>query len=448
RACAPPRPGARAAHGPRGRRASTAAAGRRGFAAARDEALEALRGSPVAAIPPEAPDPGFARALARLREAFADDLHLVVHVLRRGDDAQRLAHHAALARDARVRLLATNDVHFHVPGRRALQDVATCIREGLSIDEAGRRLFAHGERHLKAPAEMARLFARHPDAIAAGLDIVARCRFSLDELRYDYPDEPVPPGATAQSHLEALAWEGARGHWPAGIPAKVRTQIAHELALVAQLGYAPYFLTVHDIVAFARARGILCQGRGSAANSAVCYALGITAVDPEHSDLLFERFVSAARDEPPDIDVDFEHERREEVIQYIYARYGRERAGLAATVIRYRPRSAIRDVGKALGLSRDVVARLADTVWGRGGEALDDAQVRAAGIDPQAPRVALALRLARELVGLPRHLSQHVGGFVIARGRLDEIVPVVDAAMEGRTVIEWDKDDLDALGIL
>jgi len=423
-------------------------AGRRGFEASLDEALAALRGSPVAVMPPEAPDAGFARALAQLREAFADDLHLVVHALRRGDDAQRLAHHAALARDARVRLLATNDVHFHVPGRRALQDVLACIREGVPLDAAGRRLFAHGERHLKAPAEMARLFARHPDAIAAGLDIVARCSFSLDELRYDYPDEPVPPGATAQSHLEALAWEGARGRWPAGIPAKVRGQIAHELALVAQLGYAPYFLTVHDIVAFARARGILCQGRGSAANSAVCYALGITAVDPEHSDLLFERFVSAARDEPPDIDVDFEHERREEVIQYIYARYGRERAGLAATVIRYRPRSAIRDVGKALGLSRDVVARLADTVWGRGGEALDDAQVRAAGIDPGAPRVALALRLARELVGLPRHLSQHVGGFVIARGRLDEIVPVVDAAMEGRTVIEWDKDDLDALGIL
>ncbi|MFZ9450188.1 MAG: error-prone DNA polymerase, partial [Alphaproteobacteria bacterium] len=423
-------------------------AGRAGFEASLDEALEALRGSPVAAMPPEAPDPGFARMLARLREAFADDLHLGVHALRRGDDAQRLAHHAALARAARVRLLATNDVHFHVPERRALQDVLACIRAGVQLDAAGRRLFAHGERHLKAPAEMARLFARHPDAIAAGLDIVARCRFSLDELRYDYPDEPVPPGATAQSHLEALAWEGARRRWPAGIPGKVQGQIAHELALVAQLGYAPYFLTVHDIVAFARARGILCQGRGSAANSAVCYAIGITAVDPEHSDLLFERFVSAARDEPPDIDVDFEHERREEVIQYIYARYGRERAGLAATLIRSRPRSAIRDGGKALGLSRDVGARLADTVWGRGGEALDEAQVRAAGIDPQAPRVALALRLARELVGLPRHLSQHVGGFVIARGRLDEIVPVVDAAMEGRTVIEWDKDDLDALGIL
>ena len=423
-------------------------AGHRGFEATLDEAIAALRGSPVAAIPPEAPDPGFARMLARLREALADDLHLVVHALRRGDDAQRLAHHAALARDARIRLLATNDVHFHAPERRALQDVATCIREGLSLDEAGRRLFAHGERHLKAPAEMARLFARHPDAIAAGLDIVARCRFSLDELRYDYPDEPVPPGATAQSHLEALAWEGARRRWPAGIPEKVRGQIAHELALVAKLGYAPYFLTVHDIVAFARARGILCQGRGSAANSAVCYAIGITAVDPEHSDMLFERFVSAARDEPPDIDVDFEHERREEVIQYIYARYGRERAGLAATLIRYRPRSAIRDVGKALGLSLDVVGRLAGTTWGRGGEALGDAQAREAGIDPDAPRVALALRLARELVGFPRHLSQHVGGFVIARGRLDEVVPVVDAAMEGRTVIEWDKDDLDALGIL
>jgi error-prone DNA polymerase len=232
------------------------------------------------------------------------------------------------------------------------------------------------------------------------------------------------------------------------VPVKVRDQIVHELALIDQLGYAPYFLTVHDIVAFARARGILCQGRGSAANSAVCFVLGITAVDPAPSDLLFERFVSAARDEPPDIDVDFEHERREEVIQYIYDRYGRARAGLAATVIRYRPKSAIRDVGKVLGLSLDLVGKLADVVWGRGRDGLEERHVREAGIDPESPRIALALRLARELIGFPRHLSQHVGGFVIARDRLDELVPVVDAAMPGRTVIEWDKDDLDALGIL
>ena len=423
-------------------------AGARGFQLALDEACAGLAGSVVAMIAPAAPDAATPRHLARLREAFGRDLHLAVQVLQRGDDAQRLAHHAALARAAGIKLLATNDVHHHDPARRPLQDVLTCIRAGRRIDEAGHLLFAHGERHLKPPAEMRRLFARHPEAIDAGLAIAERCRFALDELRYDYPEEPVPAGATAQSHLADLAWRGAALHWPGGVPDKVRAQIRHELALIEQLGYAPYFLTVHDIVAFARSRGILCQGRGSAANSAVCFALGITAVDPEHGDLLFERFVSAARDEPPDIDVDFEHARREEVIQYIYARYGRTRAGLAATVIRYRPKSAIRDVGKALGLSLDLVGKLADTVWGWGRDGLQDEHVRAAGIDPDSPRVALALRLARELVGFPRHLSQHVGGFVIARGRLDELVPVVDAAMAGRTVIEWDKDDLDALGIL
>jgi error-prone DNA polymerase len=423
-------------------------AGARGFQLALDEACAGLAGSVVAMIAPAAPDAATPRHLARLREAFGRDLNLAVQVLQRGDDAQRLAHHAALARAAGIQLLATNDVHHHDPARRPLQDVLTCIRAGRRIDEAGHLLFAHGERHLKPPAEMRRLFARHPEAIDAGLAIAERCRFALDELRYDYPEEPVPAGATAQSHLADLAWRGAALHWPGGVPDKVRAQIRHELALIEQLGYAPYFLTVHDIVAFARSRGILCQGRGSAANSAVCFALGITAVDPEHGDLLFERFVSAARDEPPDIDVDFEHARREEVIQYIYARYGRTRAGLAATVIRYRPKSAIRDVGKALGLSLDLVGKLADTVWGWGRDGLQAEHVRAAGIDPDSPRVELALRLARELVGFPRHLSQHVGGFVIARDRLDELVPVVDAAMEGRTVIEWDKDDLDALGIL
>ena len=423
-------------------------AGPRGLRLDLADACTGLAGSIVAMVAPSAPDPGMTRHLARLREAFGRDLYLAVQVLQRGDDAQRLACHAALARQARIGLLATNDVHYHCPARRPLQDVLTCIRTGSRIDEAGPLLFAHGERHLKSPAEMRRLFARHPEAIEAGLEIAGRCRFALDDLRYDYPEEPVPAGATAQSHLADLAWRGATQHWPGGVPDKVHAQIVHELDLIGQLGYAPYFLTVHDIVAFARSRGILCQGRGSAANSAVCFALGITAVDPEHADLLFERFVSAARDEPPDIDVDFEHARREEVIQYIYARYGRTRAGLAATVIRYRPKSAIRDVGKALGLSLDLVGKLADTVWGWGRDGLQDEHIRAAGVDPDSPRVALALRLARELVGFPRHLSQHVGGFVIARERLDEIVPVVDAAMEGRTVIEWDKDDLDALGIL
>jgi error-prone DNA polymerase len=422
--------------------------GPRGWRLALGDACDALAGSDLAMIAPDAPDPALRAALARLREAFGDPIHLAVQNLQRGDDAQRLAHHAAIANATRAILLATNDAQYHVSDRRRLHDVLACIRSGFRIDEAGWRLHAHGERHLKPPTEMARLFARYPGAITAGLEIVERCRFDLDMLRYDYPDEAVPLGETTQSYLAALTWAGAARRWPEGMPDRIRAQIAHELALIDQLGYAPYFLTVHDIVAFARSRGILCQGRGSAANSAVCFVLGITAVDPTQSDLLFERFVSAARDEPPDIDVDFEHERREEVIQHIYARYGRERAGLAATVIRYRPKSAIRDVGKALGLSADLVARLASTVWGWGRDGLDTAQIRAAGIDPESPRVALALELASALIGFPRHLSQHVGGFVIARTRLDALVPVVDAAMPGRTVIEWDKDDLDALRIL
>ncbi len=412
------------------------------------DALAALAGSSVAVVAPDLPDPTLASTLARLREIVGDDLHLAVHHLYRGDDAQRLAHFVAVARKSRVKLLATNDVHHHVPARRPLQDVLVCIREKCTLDAAGYRLFAHGERHLKPPAEMARLFARYPEAIAASLEIARRCRFSLDELRYEYPDEPVPAGRTPQAQLELLAWSGAATRWPDGVPAKVRAQILHEIDLIDRLGYARYFLTVHDIVEFAKSRGILCQGRGSAANSAVCYAIGITAVDPAQMDLLFERFISAARNEPPDIDVDFEHERREEVIQYIYAKYGRERAGLAATVICYRPKSAIRDVGKALGLSQDIVAKLADTIWGWGRDGFDPAHFRAAGIDPDSPRVDLALRLARELTGFPRHLSQHVGGFVITQGRLDEVVPIANAAMADRTVIEWDKDDLDALGIL
>ncbi len=386
--------------------------------------------------------------LAEVARLFGRDAHLAASFHYRGDDHAEIARRAAAAQAAGIRLVATNDVHAHVPERRALQDVLTCIREGRTIDDAGYRLYANAERHLKPPAEMARLFARWPDALAATLDIASTCRFTLDELRYDYPDLPDAEPGSAQATLARLTHEGAAERYPDGVPDKVAKQIADELAIIAELGFAPYFLTVHDIVTFARSRGILCQGRGSAANSAVCYCIKITAVDPTRIDLLFARFISAARNEPPDIDVDFEHERREEVIQYVYSRYGRTRAGLAGTVISFRSRSALREVGKALGLGADAVAALAGSVWGRGAESLEDAHIREAGLEPDEPRLRLALALARALIGFPRHLSQHVGGFVIARGRLDEICPIVAAAMDGRTLVEWDKDDLDALGIL
>ncbi|MFM7346437.1 MAG: error-prone DNA polymerase [Tagaea sp.] len=387
------------------------------------------------------------RNLGELRARFGAHTYLALARRFDGRDEKRLAELTHQARQAKIRAVATNDAHYHAPERRALQDVLSCVREGTTIDRAGYRLAANAERHLKTPEEMARLFRAYPDALAAIADIVAACDFSLDELRYTYPELPDAVPGTSQATLERLAREGAKTRYPEGVPAKVTAQIEHELRTIAQLGYAPYFLTVHDIVVFARARGILCQGRGSAANSAVCYCLGITAVNPARLDLLFERFVSAARDEPPDIDVDFEHERREEVIQFIYERYGRERAGLAATVISYRSRSALRDVGKALGLSADAIQALSGTIWGRS-NALEDRHIREAGLDPDEPRLRLALDLARQLKGFPRHLSQHVGGFVIARGRLDELCPVVDAAMDARTIVEWDKDDLDALGIL
>ncbi len=389
----------------------------------------------------------FAAFAGRVAADFAGRAYLAAHHLYRGDDARRLKGLAALAETTGLPLVATNDVLYHVGERRPLQDVLTCIREGCTIGEAGFRLAANAERHLKSPPEMARLFRGYEHAVRRSLEIVARCRFSLDELRYEYPDETAEDGRTAQQRLADLAWTGAKERF-GSIPQKIRDLIAHELQLIERLDYARYFLTVHDLVAFARRRGILCQGRGSAANSAVCYCLGITAVDPARIDVLFERFISAARNEPPDIDVDFEHERREEVIQYIYEKYGRDRAGLAATVICYRSRSAIREVGKALGLSVDVVAALAGIVWGWSNDPIAEARVREAGLDPADPTLRLALDLAAELVGFPRHLSQHVGGFVITRGPLSELVPIENAAMADRTVIEWDKDDLDALGML
>src|SRR5579864_966024 len=404
-------------------------------------------GQVVVALPPERCDAGFAAFLSELARDFGDRAYLGAQHLYRGDDAKRLHRLNRLAQQSGLPMVALNDVRYHRPERRRLLDVMTAIREHCTVAEAGLKLLANAERHLKAPSEMARLFRRYPEAIRHTGEIASRCRFSLEELRYEYPDESAD-GLTAQQRLERLVAEGARDRYPTGVPEKVAGLLKRELALVQDLNYAPYFLTVHDIVTFARAKGILCQGRGSAANSAICYCLGITAVDPARLDLLFERFISAERNEPPDIDVDFEHERREEVIQHIYAKYGRERAGLAATVICYRARGAMREVGKALGLSADVTQRLANTVWGWSEEPIDDRRAGELGLDTGDRTLRLALELASELVGFPRHLSQHVGGFVITRGRLDELVPIENAAMPERTVIEWDKDDLDAVGLL
>ena len=400
------------------------------------------------ALPPDEPGGEYATHLQRLRKVFGRDVWLAARCRYNGNDAARLWALAKLSAETNVPMVATNDVRMHVPDRKPLMDAITCIREHCTIDQAGFRLAANAERHVKPPEEMARLFRRHPEAVMRTLEIADRCRFSLDELRYEYPDDEAPPGTTPQEELARLSWEGAKGRYPDGLPDKVHKQIAYELKLIGELNYAPYFLTVHDIVRFARSQGILCQGRGSAANSAVCYCLGITAIDPARIDLLFERFVSAERNEPPDIDVDFEHERREEVIQYIYEKYGRERAGLAATVIHYRTRMAVREIGKVMGLSEDTIATLVATVWGWRTEGIENRHIREAGLDPNDKRLSLAMRLACELTGFPRHLSQHVGGFVITRGPLSDLVPIANAAMEDRTTIEWDKDDLDTLGIL
>ncbi|MGE5537930.1 MAG: error-prone DNA polymerase [Gemmatimonas sp.] len=410
--------------------------------------LDHGEGQILVALPSLAPSEADVHLLHTLKARFGDAVYLAAQHRHRGDDRRRIDHLARIASWSGVPLVATNDVLYHHPDRRMLQDVVTCIRDGVTIHEAGRRLEANAERHLKSADEMAALFVDHGDAIARTIDIAERCRFTLDEIRYEYPVEIVPEGTTPQRHLERLAWDAAAERYPSGIPDRVRDAVNYELALIEKLAYAPYFLTVHDIVRYARSQGILCQGRGSAANSVVCYVLGITSVDPEQIDVLFERFISAERNEPPDIDVDFEHERREEVIQYIYRKYGRDRAALAATVISYRSRSAIRDVGKAMGLSLDAIGALSRTVWGSSDDGLGDGHIRATGLDPEERTLATALALAKELRGFPRHLSQHVGGFVISRGPLASLVPIENAAMEDRTVIEWDKDDLDTLGLL
>ncbi len=395
------------------------------------------------------PQGGRERALLlRLREVFGQRLWIGASLTYGEHMRGGLARRAALARQVGAPLIATNEALMHAPERRALADVLACIREGATLEAAGRLTQANAERHLKAPDEMARLFAEAPQAVAETMRFLDGLNFSLDELSHCYPEELREGHATPQAALEAFAWAGARKRYPDGIPQRTREALTHELALIATLGYAPYFLTVHDIVRFAREKGILCQGRGSAANSAVCYCLWITEVDPARFDLLFERFISPERNEPPDIDVDFEHERREEVIQYIYKRYGRERAGLAAAVTTYRTRSAIRETAKVFGLSDDVIAALNGTAWGQESTPIGEDRVRSIGLDPADPTLALALGMAEELIGFPRHLTQHSGGFVITRDRLDEIAPVMNAAMEERTTVEWDKDDLDALGLL
>jgi error-prone DNA polymerase len=419
-----------------------------------EDILAASEGQMLIALPPEELSPVFIERLAALARAAPERSFLAGVHRYRGDEPRRLGLLDELGRCAGTPLVAVNDVHHHVAERRALADVLTCVREKCTIAEAGFRLAVNAERHLKPPEEMARLFAKFPDAITRTVQITDACNFSLGRLENEYPDEPVPPGKTAQQHLEDLTWSGAARRYPKhlfpnGVPADVIQRLHEELALIAKLRYARYFLTVHDVVAYAREeKKILCQGRGSAANSAVCFCLGITEINPNASNLLFARFISENRNEPPDIDVDFEHERREEVIQYIYKRYGRDRAAICATVIHYRSRRAVREAGKALGLTPDVTAALAKTVWGSHDDQLPDQQIVQAGLDPANPAIMQAVALARELLGVPRHLSQHVGGFVLTRARLDETVPIAHAAMDERTFIEWDKDDIDTLGLM
>ncbi|MCJ8191307.1 error-prone DNA polymerase [Sphingomicrobium aestuariivivum] len=411
----------------------------------------AARGADIAfiAIPGEDVD-AFAEALPALVAALPGLAHVAASYLYRGNDVARIERLDRLARAHRCSILATNDVHYHAPEKRPLQDVMTCIREKVTLETAGWRLHANAERHLKGPGEMAALFERWPHAIHATRAFADAIDFSLDELAYEYPEETCPGGRTPQQHLEHLTWAGSSRRWPEGVPPAIIAQLKKELALIEKLDFARYFLTVHDIVAYARSLDppILCQGRGSAANSAVCYCLGITAVDPSTTDLLFERFISEERKEPPDIDVDFEHERREEVIQHIYAKYGRERAGIAATVIHYRPRMAIREVGKVMGWSEDVCAAIAGTFWGSMESEMREERVAEAGLDLSDPHLRRTVALAEQLIGMPRHLSQHVGGFILTQRPLTETVPIGNGAMPDRTFIEWDKDDIEELGIL
>jgi error-prone DNA polymerase len=383
--------------------------------------------------------------LARLKCAFRDRAYCALTRRFRPNDAAIMRKVANAATAARVPTVATGDILYHAPERRMLQDVITCIRLKTTIEKAGFLKERHADRFLKTPQETARLFRPYPEAVARTEEIARRCKFSLAELTYSYPTELTEDGLTAQERLEKLTWEGAARRYPDGLPDNVAMQLRHELNLIERMGYAPYFLTVESIVRFARSKGILCQGRGSAANSAVCYVLGVTSIDPVRQGLLFERFVSEERREPPDIDVDFEHERREEVIQWIYETYGRTRAALTAVVTRYRTKGAIREVGKALGLPEDITSALSGITWGWGDDGVTDSELKHLNLNLSDRRLRMTLDLARDLIGTPRHLSQHPGGFVLTLDRLDELVPIEPAAMDDRQVIEWDKDDIDAL---
>ncbi len=402
----------------------------------------------IGVLVPDLADDTCAVQLRKIADIFGDRAYVALSLRRRPNDQLRLHEISNMATKAKVRTVVTNDVLFHEPGRRQLQDVVTCIRHNTTIDEVGFERERHADRFLKPPEEMERLFPRYQEALARTMEIVNRCRFSLQELTYQYPVEAIVEGMDAQKSLEYYVRECIPHRYPEGLPQKVVKAIRHELDLIKEMQYAPYFLTVFSIVRFARSQGIICQGRGSAANSAICYILGITSIDPETNDLLFERFVSRERDEPPDIDVDFEHERREEVIQWIYKTYGRERSALCATVNRYRAKGAIRDVGKALGLPEDVIKALSSGMWHWSEELVTDQRLETRGLNPNDRRLALTLKLAQQLMGAPRHLGQHPGGFVLTHDRLDDLVPIEPATMADRQVIEWDKDDVEALKMM
>jgi len=398
----------------------------------------------LAILVPDLADDTCAVQLRKLAEIFGDRAYLSLCLRRRPNDQMRLHELSNLAALFKVKTVVTNDVLFHEPARRQLQDIVTCIRHNTTIDTVGFERERHADRYLKPPDEMERLFPRYPEALRRTMEIVHRCKFSLEELTYQYPEEAIVPGKTAQQSLEHYVWQCVPDRYPEGLPAKTLQIVRHELKLIETMKYAPYFLTVFSIVRFARSQGILCQGRGSAANSAVCYILGVTSIDPETNDLLFERFVSQERDEPPDIDVDFEHERREEVIQWIYRTYGKDKAALCATVTRYRAKGAIRDVGKALGLPEDLIKALSSGMWSWS-EDVSDRNVRELNLNPDDRRLVLTLQLAQQLMGAPRHLGQHPGGFVLTHDRLDDLVPIEPASMANRQIIEWDKDDVEAL---
>jgi len=413
-----------------------------------------VKGSKFVLLPPPALnvvfdfDDSFKKVLREYHDAFGNDLYIAASRTYGGDDAKHLFRISQLASQFNIRMVATNDVHYHHPDRRELQDIVTCVREKCTIYNAGFRLLPNSERYLKPIDEMVRLFRQYPQAIWNTHEIAEACKFSLDELKYQYPKEITSNGRTPQEELTFLTWQGAHQLFPEGIPEKIKHTIEYELAFIEQVSYAEYFLTVYDIVRFAREQGILCQGRGSAANSTVCYCLGITSVDPSKFDLLFERFISSARNEPPDIDVDFEHERREEVIQYIFRKYGRDRAAIVATVTQQHHRGAIRDVGKAMGLSVDTVARLSGLIWDFSKEGFDRKRIIEQGLNPDDLHLRKVLQLTSQFMGFPRQLGQHTGGFVITEGKLSDLCPIMNARMEDRTCIEWNKDDIDALRFL